>query len=135
MKEKEVKMPEIDILFEKQIREFAVAELISKHQKELKEIENKKQEVKILIMTKKSHLSDKKREVALFIGDNTPKDTILISKVPSSIAIFLNFAFHSKYFHKNRQLEHITSILGNKTLLTNLIHFSLGEFGVILKEE
>ena len=55
-------MPEIDILFEKQTREFAIAELISKHQEELKEIESKlRNEFTIKVSDFKSFLKDLKK--------------------------------------------------------------------------
>jgi len=97
-------------------------------EEELEEIE--KQKVNILLMTQKPYPG-----TGLFIGENEPKSSILASRVPSSIATFLAFAFKSKYFFKDGKLKHITSVLGHKTLLTNVIHFSLGELGASLKEE
>ncbi len=97
-------------------------------QEELKNLEGKK--VNLLLMTKKTS-----EGVNLFIGENPPKNTIPVSVVPSSIAPFLTFAFQSGYFFKEGKLKNITSVLGRKTLLINVIHFALGEFGAELKEE
>lgn len=102
------------------------------NEEKLKEFENEKNELVILIMTKRSY---PEKGINLFFGENTPNGAIFISKVPSSIAPLLNFAFHSNYFFKEGKLQHITSILGRKTILAKLIHFSLGEFGVTLNEE
>lgn len=101
-------------------------------EEKLREFENENKELIILIMTK---ISYPERGINLFFGENTPEGAIFISKVPSSIAPLLNFTFHSKHFFRNGKLYHITSILGRKTMLTTLIHFSLGEFGVKLNEE
>jgi hypothetical protein len=105
------------------------------NENELKRIEKRAEKenlkVNILFMTKKSYPGG----INLFIGENTPKDAILISKVPSSITTFLNFAFHSKYFFKDERFRGINSILGHKTLILYVIHFALGEFGATLKEE
>lgn len=104
----------------------------SLNEEKLKEFENEKKELVILIMTK---LSYPEKGINLFFGENTPKGAIFISKVPSSIAPLLNYAFHSRYFFKDGKLQHITSVLGRKTILAKLIHFSLGEFSAKLDEE
>ena len=76
-------MPEIDILFENQIREFAVAELISKHQKEFEEIKNKlRNEFTIKVSDFKSFLKDLEKfykrefpieEVEVYFANGTPE--------------------------------------------------------------
>jgi len=73
--------------------------------------------------------------VNLFIGENPSENSIFLSLVPTSLAGFLNLAFHSEYFSEGLKLRNITSVQGHKTLILNAIHFSLGCFGAELREE
>lgn len=97
-------------------------------EKTMKELEGK--EINFLFMTKKVYQGEN-----LFIGENPPPGALPVSLVPSSVAPFLNFAFHSLYFFQEGKLRHLNSVQGHKTLIINAIHFSLGEFGANLKEE
>lgn len=84
----------------------------------------------ILLMTK--NIPD---GINLFVGENPPVNAVHLGVVPSSLAFFLNFAFHSDYFFDGKNLKNINSVLGNRTLLLKAIHDSLGVFGVELKTE
>jgi hypothetical protein len=65
----------------------------------------------------------------VFIGEDAPKDSLHLGRVPSTLAIFLNFAFSSPYLSEGLELKNIRAILGRRTLIIHAIHFSLGEFG------
>jgi len=69
---------------------------------------------------------------SIFVGDNEPLDCILLGRVPSSISIFLRYAYTSKYFSHDKKLKNINSVLGHFTLILNAIHFSLGVLGARL---
>lgn len=103
-------------------------------EKKLKEIEKRSREenlpVNILLMTEKTFPG-----INLFIGEDGPEGVTKLSAVPSSVALFLDFAFHSEHFSQDLELKNITSVFGRKTLILNAIHFSLGQFGAELKEE
>jgi hypothetical protein len=65
----------------------------------------------------------------LFIGKNTPRGARFLSGVPTSVAGFLDFAFHSDYFWDGARLKNIRVIMGHQTLILDAICFALGEFG------
>ncbi len=109
--------------------EFEPKELMPNISKdEFKDIEKRAMEisspVNILLMTK-----DSRNGLNIFVGRNPPEGTLFLSGVPTSISSFLDFAFHSEYFHDNLRLRNINSVLGHKTLILNAIHFALTEFG------
>jgi len=87
--------------------------------------------INILLMTKEIPANG----INLFIGENSPENSIFLSIVPTSIAGLLNFAFHSEYFSDGPELKNIVSVLGHRTLILNAIYFSLGCFGAELRED
>jgi len=68
-------------------------------------------------------------DLNLFVGYEQPKNTIFLSRVPTTLAYFINFAFNSEYFSSGLKLKNINIILGHRTLILNAIFFALGEFG------
>jgi len=100
---------------------------------EFNEIEAKAREnsipITILLMTKE--IPDK--GINLFIGENPPGNSIFLSRVPTSLAGFMNLAFESDYLSDGLRLKNITSVMGHRTLILNAIHFSLGRFGAELR--
>ena len=71
----------------------------------------------------------------MFVGENEPPNCILLGEVPSSIAIFLRYAYCSVYFSDGKKLKNISSVLGHFTLISNVIHSSIGVLGVRLTHE
>ena len=74
-------------------------------------------------------------DLNLFVGYDQPDGTTFLSRVPTSFAPVLDFAFNSDYFSKNKKLRNINLILGHQTLILNAVYFALGEFGVNLIDE
>ena len=98
---------------------------------ELKAIEkkavNESLPINLLLMTEKAP-----EGVDIFIGEEPLENSLHLGRVPSTLAIFLNFAFNSSYLSEGSKLKNIRAILGRKTLILDAIHFSLGEFGAEL---
>ncbi len=86
--------------------------------------------VNLLLMTKDAP----DRGVNLFIGENSPGNSIFLSRVPTSIAGVLNLAFKSDYLSDGLKLRNVTSVMGHRTLILNAIHFSLGWLGAELRQ-
>lgn len=80
--------------------------------------------INILLMTQKSYGG-----VNLFIGKNPPKGVVLLGGVPSNLAFFMGYALKSDHLSKDLRLRNVKSILGNRTLIINAIHHSLGVMG------
>ncbi len=103
-------------------------------ERNLNEIEGKLMEnsshLNLLLMTKTAPVG-----LNLFVGYEQPKNTIFLSKVPTTIAYFLNFAFNSDYFSTGLELRNLNVILGHKTLILNAITFAVNEFGANLIDE
>ncbi|RLI95799.1 MAG: hypothetical protein DRO92_01020 [Candidatus Altiarchaeales archaeon] len=91
-------------------------------------------EMDILIMTK-GDIDINRNRLCIYIGLNPPENVIFLSAVPTSLAVLLNYIFNSDYFSDNLKLKRVNSILGQKTLINNAIHLSLGIFGAKLKDE
>lgn len=100
-------------------------------EKQLNEIElnakEKQNPINLLLMTEKAADG-----LNLFVGYNQPENTIFLSRVPTTTACFLNYAFKSSYFSEGLKLRNINIILGHKTLILNAIAFALREFNVNL---
>ena len=100
----------------------------------LSEIEGKAKEkqmpVNLLLMTEKE-----RGGLNLFIGYDPPKNTIFLSRVPTTLAYFINFAFNSEYFSDGLKLKNINIILGHRTLILNAVSFAIGDFGANLIDE
>ncbi|MCK4225745.1 hypothetical protein KAX29_02510, partial [candidate division WOR-3 bacterium] len=64
-----------------------------------------------------------------------PENSIFLSRVPTTLSFFLNFAFNSDYFSEGLKLTNVNAVLGHRTLILNAIHFALGEFGAKLDYE
>ena len=100
----------------------------------LSEIEGKAKEkqmpVNLLLMTEKE-----RGGLNLFIGYDPPKNTVFLSRVPTTLAYFINFAFNSKYFSDGLKLKNINVILGHRTLILNAVSFAIGDFGANLIDE
>jgi len=86
--------------------------------------------VNLLIMTKTAP-----EGFNLYVGSNPPRGCVFLSAVPTSLAVYLDYAFKSDYFSREGKLKHINSVLGNKTLINNAIHYALGVYGAILHDE
>jgi len=80
--------------------------------------------INVLLMTENAP-----EGVNIFIGEEPPENSLHLGRVPSTLAIFLNFAFNSAYLSEESRLKNIRAILGRKTLILDAIYFSLGEFG------
>ncbi len=91
-------------------------------------------EMDILIMTK-GDIDINRNRLCIYIGLNPPENVIFLSAVPTSLAVLLNYIFNSDYFSDNLKLKRVNSILGQKTLINNAIHLSLGIFGAKLNDE
>jgi len=100
----------------------------------LSEIEGKAKEkqmpVNLLLMTEKE-----RGGLNLFIGYDPPKNTVFLSRVPTTLAYFINFAFNSEYFSDGLKLKNINIILGHRTLILNAVSFAIGDFGANLIDE
>ena len=83
--------------------------------------------INVLLMTENAP-----EGVNIFIGEEPPENSLHLGRVPSTLAIFLNFAFNSAYLSEESRLKNIRAILGRKTLILDAIYFSLGEFGAVL---
>ncbi len=81
--------------------------------------------VNLLIMTKSGP-----EGLNLYVGSSPPKGTLYLSGVPTSIAVFLDYAFCSDYFSRGLFLQNMSSVLGRQTLINNVIHYALGVYGV-----
>jgi len=90
-------------------------------------------ELHFLFMTK----SVPENAIGIYIGENPPSNAIFLSEVPSSISTILPYLFSSSYFSyfPKLKLRNVASVLGKRTLLNSLIHFSLGQFGSKLEYE
>jgi len=71
----------------------------------------------------------------LYVGSNPPEGALYLSGVPTSIAVFVDYAFCSHYFSRGLFLRNVSSVLGRQTLINNVIHFSLGFYGAKLYHE
>ncbi len=95
---------------------------------ELKEIEKKaindQLSINLLLMAEKTS-----RGINIFTGENPPKDTWHLGRVPSTVAFFLDFAFQSNYFSDGLRLKNIRAVKGKETLINYAIYCSLKEFG------
>ena len=80
--------------------------------------------INILLMTR-----DALDGLNLFVGENPQKNAFFLSRVPTTLAFFLAFAFNSEYFSGKLKLKDINIILGHRTLITNAIYFAIKEFG------
>jgi hypothetical protein len=100
----------------------------------LKDIEGRAKEkalpVNILLMTKTAP-----EGIDLFIGEDLPVGAIFLSGVPTSIAVFLEYAFGSPYLSDGCNLKNIRCVIGHRSLIINAIHDSLGVYGAVLSEE
>jgi len=83
--------------------------------------------INLLLMTEKAP-----EGINVFIGEDPLENSLHLGRVPSTLAIFLNFAFNSPYLSEESRLKNIKAILGRKTLILDAIYFSLGEFGAEL---
>lgn len=102
--------------------------MINLTEKDLKAIEKgateRSEKVTLLIM------SDAVEEGQdLYIGRGCPKGATYLSGVPTSLAGFLDFAFHSDYLSEGEGLKNVRVVLGHNTLIMNAICFALGEMG------
>ena len=72
--------------------------------------------------------------INVFVGDDPPQGVIFLSGVPTSIATLLCYAYGSDYFSSGMGLKNVVSCLGQRTLLADAIHYSLGVLGAELEE-
>ena len=103
----------------------------------LREIEETAKEtrsqVNVLLMTENA--PENPCILNLFVGYAAPENTTFLSRVPTTLAYFLNFAFNSGYFSGGLKLKNINIILGHRTLILNAVSFALSEFGANLINE
>ncbi len=108
--------------------------MVGVDEKKLSEIEGKAKEkqmpVNLLLMTEKE-----RDGLNLFVGYGQPKNTVFLSRVPTTLAYFINFAFNSEYFSHEHELKNVNIVPGHKTLILNAISFALSEFGANLINE
>jgi len=108
--------------------------MVNVDEKKLSEIESKARDnslpVNLLLMTKTAQ-----EGLNLFVGENPCKNTIFMSRVPTTLAYFINFAFNSEYFSHEQKLKNVNIVLGHRTLILNAVSFALGKFGGNLIDE
>lgn len=112
-----------------QFEEISCPDVMKFRELEQSAIENSSA-VNLLLMTEHNL-----EGISMFVGGNAPTDCILLGEVPSSISIFLRYAYGSEYFSHGKELKNINAVLGHFTLILNAIHFSLGALGARLLYE